>query len=471
MGESKQILGLKDVLLMSFFANLGIRWLPIAAGIGPSTLLFWFLGALLFFLPFSLIVSELSTLYPEKGGMYVWIKKGLGPAPAFVSAWCYWVVNFFYYPAILTFLASNLAYAIMRPALANNEVYVTVVVIVAMWMLTFLLLGGLKTGRFLNEKGGIVGTLIPVIFLIFLGFGSWIFTHHTATSFSPESLLPSQGLMANLSVLSILMFAMAGMEVIPTFASSVRNPARNLPRGVLLATLLIFLCYTLGTVAMNLIASPNQIQNTTGIMSTFALIDLRFHIPWLTEIMAWLLSFAEIAALSMWLIAPPVMFFQCTEKHLIPQWLHRNNKNDMPYNALILQAVLVTVIVLVTALLPSVNDMYQVMVLMTTAVYFIPYVLLIVAYVRIKARGEVGAFKVPGHKGGAYFVSATVFLSLILGIALCFVPGSNLTTHHALVTYETELIAGPIILVLVGMGFYWRRRFRYQEHSGIKRRI
>ncbi len=455
---SKKILGLKDVLLMSFFANLGIRWLPIAAGIGPSTLLFWLLGALLFFLPFSLIVSELSTLYPEKGGMYVWIKKGLGPAPAFVSAWCYWVVNFFYYPAILTFFASNLAYALMRPALANNEVYVTTVVIVTMWIMTFTLMGGLKVGKFLSVEGGLLGTLIPVVLLIGLGFGTLIWTHHSATSFSLPSLLPSQGLMGNLSVLSILMFAMAGMEVIPTFASSVRNPKRNLPRGVLLATLLIFLCYTLGTVAMNLIAAPSDIQNTTGIMSTFALIDTRLHISWLTEIMACLLSFAEIAALSMWLIAPAVMFFQCTEKHLIPQWLHRNNKNDMPYNAFILQAILVTVIVLLTALLPSVNDMYQVMVLMTTAVYFIPYVLLIVAYVRIKARGEVGGFSVPGKKWGSYLSSAAVMFSLILGIALCFVPGSNLTTHHALVTYETELIAGPIILVLAGMGFYWRRR-------------
>lgn len=458
---SKKILGLKDVLLMSVFANLGIRWLPIAAGVGPSTLLFWFLGAVLFFLPFALIVAELSTLYPEQGGMYIWIKKGLGPGPAFVSAWCYWVVNFFYYPAILTFCASNLAYALKHAAWADSEVYVTTVVIVAMWGMTFALLGGLKTGKWINEKGGMIGTFAPVFVLILLAFGTLIWTHRSATSFSLSNLMPSQGLMGNLSTLSVLMFAMAGVEVVPTFASSVRRPERDLPRGLIIGSFVIFILYALGTIAMNILVPPSQIQNTTGILSTFNLIDLRYHIAWLTTVMAWMLTVGELAALSIWLLAPAVMFFQCTEKHLIPAWLHRKNKNDIPYNAFILQAVLVTVIILATTLLPNVNEMYEVMVLMTTAVYFIPYVLLVISYVRLKAQGKTGSFALPGRKVGAYGASFIVMFSILLGIALCFVPGSNLTTHHALVTYETELIAGPVILVLVGMGFYWRRRFRY----------
>ncbi len=455
--DPKRILGLKDVVLMSFFANLGIRWIPVAAGMGPSSLLFWLIGALCFFLPFALIIAELSNLYPEAGGMYAWIKHGLGKEAAFISAWCYWVVNFFYYPAILTFFASNFAYALFRPELANNERFVTIVVIVVFWALTLALLGGLKVSKWLTETGGIIGSLIPVLLLITLGGFSLIYFHHSMTSFSLPHLLPSQGMMSNLSALSILMFAMAGLEVVPTFAASVKSPHRTLPRGLMISAALIFVCYTLGTIAMNIIATPSEIQKTTGLISTFALIDGRLHITWLTEIIASLLSFAEIAALSIWIIAPAVMFFQCTEGNVIPPWLKKTNRHNMPIYAFLLQAILVTAVILLTTLLPSVADMYQVLVLMTTALYFLPYVLLIFAYFVIKKRGEKGSFILPGGNFGAYGLGALTLVALVFGIGFCFVPTPGMTPH-ALFVYESELVGGPIILVLLGTLLYTARR-------------
>ncbi len=455
-----KILGLKDVVLMSFFANLGIRWIPVAAGIGPSSLLFWLIGALCFFLPFALIISELSNLYPEMGGMYAWIKHGLGKEAAFISAWCYWVVNFFYYPAILTFFASNFAYALLRPQLANNELFVTLVVIITFWILTIALLGGLKVSKWMTETGGIIGSLIPILLLMGLGGFALFYFHHSMTPISLQSLLPNQNIMGNLSTLSILMFAMAGLEVVPTFASSVHNPHRNLPRGLIISAILIFACYTLGTVAMNIIATPAEIQKTTGLISTFALINGRLHMTWLTEILACLLSFAELAALSLWIIAPAVMFFQCTEGKVLPPWLKKTNRHNMPVNAFILQAILVSVVILLTTLLPSVADMYQVLVLMTTALYFLPYVLLIFAYFRIKNRNLSTPDLIPGGRASAYGLGILTLISLLFGIGFCFVPTAGMSPH-ALFVYEAELIGGPVILVVAGMLFYTARRHHH----------
>ena len=455
--DPKRILGLKDVVMMSFFANLGIRWIPVAAGVGPSSLLFWLIGALCFFLPFALIIAELSNLYPEAGGMYAWIKRGLGKEAAFISAWCYWVVNFFYYPAILTFFASNFAYALFRPELANNEKFVTITVIVVFWLLTVALLGGLKVSKWLTETGGIIGSLIPVLLLMILGGVALIYFHHSMTPFTVTTLLPNQSIMGNLSTLSILMFAMAGLEVVPTFASSVIKPHRTLPRGLIISAALIFICYTLGTIAMNIIATPSEIQKNTGLMSTFTLIDARLHITWLTEVLAALLSFAEIAALSIWIIAPAVMFFQCTEGNILPQWLKKSNRHNMPVYAFLLQGILVTAVILLTTLLPSVADMYQVLILMTTALYFLPYVLLIFAYFAIKGRGEKGSFVIPGGKISSYGLATLTLIALLFGIGFCFVPSPGMT-HHALFVYETELIGGPVILVALGALFYTLRR-------------
>ena len=253
------------------------------------------------------------------------------------------------------------------------------------------------------------------------------------------------------------MFAMAGLEVVPTFASSVIKPHLNLPRGLVISAALIFICYTLGTIAMNIIATPSEIQKTTGLISTFALIDARLHMTWLTEVLASLLSFAEIAALSIWIIAPAVMFFQCTEGNILPQWLKKSNRHNMPVYAFLLQAVLVTAVILLTTLLPSVADMYQVLVLMSTALYFLPYVLLIFAYFVLKNRGGQGSFVIPGGKFGCYGLATITLIALLFGIGFCFVPTPGMTPH-ALFVYEAELIGGPVILVFVGVLFYTLRR-------------
>ena len=40
-------------------------------------------------LPFGLSSAELSSAYPEDGGMYTWAKEGLGEKAGFVSGWFY----------------------------------------------------------------------------------------------------------------------------------------------------------------------------------------------------------------------------------------------------------------------------------------------------------------------------------------------------------------------------------------------
>ncbi|MDE5032061.1 amino acid permease, partial [Francisella tularensis] len=75
-------------------------------------------------------------------------------------------------------------------------------------------------------------------------------------------------------------------------------------------------------------------------------------------------------AVSFWLLAPVVMFFKCTPRVILPEWLHQTNKYDSPNNALVFMGILVTVIVLLTNVVPSVNLMYQALLLMATVGYF-----------------------------------------------------------------------------------------------------
>ncbi len=438
---------------MSLGANLGPRWVAVAAALGAVSLLFWSIGAIFFLFPLSLIVIEFATCYPQEGGLYIWVEKHLGKGPSFIVAWCYWVNNFFFYPAILTFFATTFAYAFGSPALAKDIIFVTPTVIIAFWFITILTLFGVKMGKFAGSLGGF-GSSFSFALLVVLGFIVFSITGTSATDFHPGSFIPGDSIWTSLSSLSVLMFAMAGVEIIPTLANSIKNPEKVLPRALILFTISIFAAYVLATFSMNLILSPTAIHPTTGLINTFEIIGQKLHIPYLARFVAALITISELGALMLWLLAPAIMFFKATPRGSLPDFLHKENKRGMPANALLTQGFAVTAIILCTSLLPSVNLMYQALVLMTTIVYFIPYFFLLIAYVKFKWGGGKGAFVVPGGKIGTLLLSASVFISLAIAIMASFIPTSNLNGFKEILLYEMEIIGGPILMILIALAIY-----------------
>jgi amino acid transporter len=447
--SSNKLLGLKDISLMTFLSNFGVRWFAIAAGLGAQSMLYWVLGAVFFFVPLTIIVTYLSKLYPEEGGMYAWTKNTLGDKAGFLMAWLYFINMVFYYPAILIFLSTNLAYFLGDPSLAQNSTFIVISVLVAYWFITGISLFGLKANKFVTEYGGFIGTLIPTVLLIVLGFVYYFVFHHSATHFSLSHILHGRSISGHLETLSIIMFAMAGIEIIPTFANSVRNPKRDLVLGLALGALAIVICYVLGTVALNIVLSPEHIRKTSGFIQAFEVMGKHFHWPWLAQGTAFLLIFAELAAVSIWLLAPVTMFFKCTPKGSLPAWIKRANKDGAPANALLAVGALVTVVTLVTNLLPNVNAMYQILILMTTVLYFIPYLLMV--FVFCKNLKRLSGIK----RLLAKAVAACIFVSLSLGILFAFEPPAHLALSGKLL-YEGELIFGVVLFVWLGFFIYKR---------------
>ena len=241
--SNEKVLGLKDVTIMAVTANFGIRWIPIAALLGASAVFFWILGALIFFLPLVVISVQLSRKYPDEGGMYAWTTRALGEKSGFMVAWLYWVNTIFYYPAVLVFLATNFAYFIGKPELVNNHYFITIVVLIAFWLITFVSFYGLKVNKYLVDIGGILGSFIPAIVIIVLGFAAYFSTGKSATDFSASNFLPHGDILNNLSTLTIIMFAMAGIEIIPTFANSVKNAKKTLYYGLILSAIILLGLY------------------------------------------------------------------------------------------------------------------------------------------------------------------------------------------------------------------------------------
>src|SRR6266446_3123180 len=94
-------MGFWDVLLFNIATVLGPRWVAAAAHNGTSSISLWILAALLFFVPSALVINELSSRFPEEGGLYVWAKEAFGDFHGFVAGWNYWIYTVFYFPGLL----------------------------------------------------------------------------------------------------------------------------------------------------------------------------------------------------------------------------------------------------------------------------------------------------------------------------------------------------------------------------------
>ena len=98
--QLRKAMGFWDVLLFNIAAVLGPRWIAAAGHNGTSSISLWVLAALFFFVPGALVINELSSRFPEEGGLYAWARDAFGPFHGFIAGWTYWIYTVFYFPGL-----------------------------------------------------------------------------------------------------------------------------------------------------------------------------------------------------------------------------------------------------------------------------------------------------------------------------------------------------------------------------------
>src|SRR5437868_7348120 len=151
----RRVLSFRDLFLYYSVTGFSLRWIATGAAAGPSALVIWVVAALGFFVPLVFSVLELSSRYPEEGGVYVWSKRAFGPFAAFITGWTYWGSNLPYFPGLLYFAAANVLY-VGGPAwqsLANNSSYFIGVATIGLLIAVTMNVVGLNVGKWLNNIG------------------------------------------------------------------------------------------------------------------------------------------------------------------------------------------------------------------------------------------------------------------------------------------------------------------------------
>ena len=157
--QLRKTMGFWDVLLFNIATVLGPRWIAAAGHNGTSSISLWVIAAVFFFVPGALVINELSSRFPEEGGLYAWSREAFGPFHGFIAGWTYWIYTVFYFPGLLLASASMAAYVVpgRGAALAEDRGFLLTV---SLAMLLVAVAGDLKAGglgprpRQENERQG-----------------------------------------------------------------------------------------------------------------------------------------------------------------------------------------------------------------------------------------------------------------------------------------------------------------------------
>ena len=446
--QPPRVMGLRDVVLFNLTAIVGLRWLTTASSqFGWAALLLWVVAMVVFFIPSAIAVRELTDIDPGAGGIYRWVSRAFGPRQAFVAGWGYWVNNMLYFPSLLVATAAIAAYAggSGTAHLGENTTFILVVSLVGLWLAVWLNLVGLRIGKWLQNIGGFA-TWLPA--LLFIGLAVWAFwTHGSATPVSARALVPDRFDLPSINLFATMTFAFAGLELAPSLGGEIRDPAATLRRGVLLSGVAIVGMYLVGTAAV-VVALPHEtVSVTNGIpQAAQALVD-RLAVPgigFLPALIALLIAVGNLGGVGAWLAGSARLPFAAgVDRALPPAFARLHPRWQTPYVSLLLMAGLATLFIFASLANSTVKSAYLLLTQTTLILFFIPYLYIFAAYLRLR-RGRTLGSALTGLLG---------FAAVLFSIGLGFVAPAD-EAHPVL--YRLKVVGG--VVVFMGIGFLLSRR-------------
>jgi glutamate:GABA antiporter len=370
--------------LMTTSSVASLRPSPTMAVYGLAAVFLYLVPAIVFLLPTSLVSAELASGWT--GGVYKWVSLGISKPMGFLAVWCQFAMTIFYYPSLLGFVASTLAYVI-NPELASSGVWTACVIVVVYWAGVWVSSRGTKGVAGLASGGLIIGTLIPGVLLVTLGLAFLGQGNASAAPMTADNFLPEWAGIASLVLIVNNFLSYSGMEMNAVHVGSLRNPAREFPRAIFFAMGLVLLIFILPALAISWVVPAEQLSLTAGIMQAFDIIFAEFGAQWMTPLIGIMLVTASLGGMLTWLAGPSKgLLLISREEGYLPPFLQRLNKNGVQQNILVTQGIVTTFIALGYALIPSVSSAYWIFSVITTQVYLIMYLLMFVAAVRLRRR-------------------------------------------------------------------------------------
>ncbi len=203
---------------------------PFATPFGPLAL--WVAGGLIA-LAGALSVAELAAMFPDAGGLYVYIREAFGPAAAFLFGWMWFLTDPISWAAQALVFSEYLGSILGLAPLAEHLAAAALIVAIALVQTRSVTAASWVQNVFTSLKILTLGALAIALVVAV--------RHPAAVPASPGTHTAGAGGIV-LALLAVL-WAYDGWENLTALAGEVRDPGRNLPRALFGGTLVVLLLY------------------------------------------------------------------------------------------------------------------------------------------------------------------------------------------------------------------------------------
>jgi glutamate:GABA antiporter len=463
--QLRKTMGFWDVLLFNIATVVGPRWIAAAGHNGTSSISLWILAAVLFFVPGALVINELSSRFPEEGGLYVWAKEAFGPFHGFIAGWTYWIYTVFYFPGLLLASASMSAYVFgARGAiLSQNRSFQIEVSLALLLVAVGLNIIGLNIGKWLQNAGG-VGTFLPLAILVALGA---IVAFHPSSTFRPATHFTFRNMLPTwnwdtVNFWSQIAFAFTGLELVSAMSEEVRDPRRTLPRAVYGAGALTCFIYIAGTFAILALVPAADLDPQSGVFHAITLGSVALKIGFLGILAALLVTVGNAGGVGSTVAGiARVPFVVGIDRYLPAAFGKIHPRWKTPWVSILVQGSVSGAILLISQINDTTRGAYQVLIDAAIILYFIPFLYMFAAVIKLSRRPDRDAARqtnsniilVPGGRPGVFIAGGLGFLIVLLGIAVSLIPPGDSSSK---LSFELKLLIGTIASILLGLVLYWR---------------
>lgn len=242
---------------------------------GIQVIFSWILMFALYFIPYALMVGEMGSAFKNSGGgVTSWIQETSNTKLAYYAGWTYWAVH-------ITYIASKGSgglKALSWLAFQNAEtydsfptLYVQLATLGVFLLFCWIASKGLNPLKKLATLAGSSMFIMSILFIIMMFAAPKINPNagYLNMDWSFNKLIPNINL-SYLSNLSILVFAVGGIEKISPYVNNTEgNPARNFPKAVIFAAIMVVICAIFGTISMGMMFDPAVINESSGSFDSY----------------------------------------------------------------------------------------------------------------------------------------------------------------------------------------------------------
>ncbi|MBW6408686.1 glutamate/gamma-aminobutyrate family transporter YjeM [Clostridium weizhouense] len=485
--KSIKRLTLVPLTLMIFTSVYGFNNIPRSFyKMGYAAIPWYIFSGITFFVPFALMVAEFGSAFKkEKGGIYSWMEKSIGPRFAFIGTFMW----YFSYITWMVNVASGMWVTVSNAifgkdttqswALFGFEGPQVLGILGVLWIIlvTYISTKGIDKIKKVTSLGGTAVLLLNV----FLWIGALaVFLGNNGQLAQPIEGLKSfiqtpnpkytGDIIASLAFIVYALFAYGGIEAVGGLVDQTEKPEKIFPKGIIISATIISIGYSIGILFIGIFTNWETIMGikevNLGNASYIVMANLGYSIGkafGVSENTAIVLGkfVARYVGLSMFLALSGAFFTlmysplkQIIEGTPAKLWPGKvgETKDGLPINAMWIQATIVCIIIALVAFGgSSMAAFFNILVSMTNVAMTLPYVFVAIAFPYFKKKTKIKKpFVVFKTQGIANFWTCIVVLTIGFANLFCIIQpaieGDIQTTIWS--------IAGPAIFSIVAWVMY-----------------